>query len=156
MTFTPSQIREKRSDFWESKFHKHLIPCSLVASTENKSVLFNVAGMQQLVPYLVGKSHPQGKRLYNIQKCIRTNDLEDIGDERHCSTFEMMGNRSLGDYFKKEAIVRSIEFLVKVMDLDIDKIGATIFAGDEKRSIPRDDESWEVLNQVGIKNIKEV
>lgn len=76
--YMPSEIRELWKNFREDKFHKHLKPCSLVADSENKSVLFNVAGMQQLVPYLVGKQHPSGKRLYNIQKCIRTNDIEDI------------------------------------------------------------------------------
>ena len=76
--YAPSEIRELWKKFRENKFHKYLTPCSLVANTENKSVLFNVAGMQQLVPYLLGKQHPLGKRLYNIQKCIRTNDMEDI------------------------------------------------------------------------------
>jgi alanyl-tRNA synthetase len=80
-------------------------------SASSKLILFNVAGMQQLVPYLVGKDHPHGKRLYNIQKCIRTNDIDDIGDERHFSMFEMMGNWSLGDYFKKESLEWTVEFL---------------------------------------------
>lgn len=154
--YMPSEIRELWKNFREDKFHKHLKPCSLVADSENKSVLFNVAGMQQLVPYLVGKQHPSGKRLYNIQKCIRTNDIEDIWDERHCSTFEMMGNWSLGDYFKKEAISWSIEFLVKVVWLDITKLWATIFAWDEKSSIPRDDESYNILRSLDIAHIKEM
>jgi alanyl-tRNA synthetase len=85
-------------------------------------VLFNVAGMQQLVPYLSGKKHDLGNRLYNIQKCIRTNDIEDIGDERHLSMFEMMGNRSLGDYFKTESLTRSIEFLVTVLGIPKNKL----------------------------------
>lgn len=127
-----------------------------MADSENKSVLFTVAGMQPFVPYLVGKPHPLGSRLYNIQKCIRTNDIDDIGDERHLSMFEMMGNWSLGDYFKKEAITRSIEFLVDVLGIDKSKLGATIFAGDEAAGIPRDDESFGVLQALGVQHIKEM
>jgi alanyl-tRNA synthetase len=108
---TSKQVRELWIKFRESKDHKEVKPVSLVADSSNKTVLFNVAGMQQLVPYLVGKDHPHGKRLYNIQKCIRTNDIDDIGDERHFSMFEMMGNWSLGDYFKKESLEWTVEFL---------------------------------------------
>lgn len=154
--YAPSEIRELWKQFWENKFHHHLAPCSLVADSENKSVLFNVAGMQQLVPYLVGKQHPSWKRLYNIQKCIRTNDIEDIWDERHCSTFEMMWNWSLGDYFKKDALAWSVEFLIKVVGLDINKLWATVFAGDKETGIPRDDESYDILTQLGIQHIKEM
>lgn len=150
------QVREKWHEFRESKWHKHAKPVSLIADSENKSVLFTVAGMQPFVPYLVGKPHPLGKRLFNIQKCIRTNDIDDIGDERHCSMFEMMGNRSLGDYFKKDAIVRSLEFLVDVLGIDKSKLWATIFAWDSASGIPRDDESHEVLASLGIKHIKEM
>jgi len=130
-TLTSQQVRQLRDQFWQSKHHLLAKPVSLVASSENKSVLFNVAGMQQFVPYLIGKSHPLGKRLYNIQPCIRTNDIEDIGDERHLSMFEMMGNWSLGDYFKHDALTRSVEFLVNVLGIDKSRLGATIFAGDD-------------------------
>ncbi len=142
--------------FRENKGHKHAKPVSLVADSENKSVLFTVAGMQQFVPYLVGKKHPLGARLYNIQKCIRTNDIDDIGDERHCSMFEMMGNRSLGDYFKKEAIGRTLEFLTQEMGIELSKIGVTIFHGDTKTGIPRDDESFQTAQALGIQHIKEI
>ncbi len=155
-TFTNQQVREKRKEFRETRGHAHAKPVSLVADSENKSVLFTVAWMQPFVPYLVGKPHPLGKRLYNIQKCIRTNDIDDIGDERHLSMFEMMGNRSLGDYFKKEAITRSIEFLVDVLGIDKTKLGATIFAGDVAAKIPRDDESYDTLVSLGIEHIKEM
>jgi alanyl-tRNA synthetase len=104
-------IRTLRKKFWTSKQHKIAKPVSLVAPSEDKTVLFNVAGMQPLVPFLSGKKHPKSDRLYNIQKCIRTNDIEEIGDERHLSMFEMMGNWSLGDYFKKESLEWSREFL---------------------------------------------
>lgn len=150
------ELRTLWNAFWEQRGHAYAKPVSLVADSENKSVLFTVAGMQQFVPYLVGKKHPLGTRLYNIQKCIRTNDIDDIGDERHCSMFEMMGNRSLGDYFKKEAITRSIEFLVDVLKIDKKRLGATIFAGDEASGIPRDDESFEVLQSLWLEHIKEM
>jgi len=156
MLFTSTQVRILWTQFWESKWHKHALPVSLIAHAENKSVLFNVAGMQQFVPYLVGKPHPLGSRLYNIQKCIRTNDIDDIGDERHCSMFEMMGNWSLGEYFKSQAIGRSLEFLVDVLKIDKTKIWATIFAGDISSGIPRDDESYQTLVKSGVKHIKEI
>ncbi|MFA7285085.1 MAG: alanine--tRNA ligase-related protein [Candidatus Absconditabacterales bacterium] len=157
MTMLSNQeVRQQWKLFRETRGHAHAKPVSLVADSENKSVLFTVAGMQPFVPYLVGKPHPLGSRLYNIQKCIRTNDIDDIGDERHLSMFEMMGNWSLGDYFKKEAITRSIEFLIDVLHIDKSKLGATIFAGDEAAGIPRDDESFEVLQALGIQHIKEM
>jgi alanyl-tRNA synthetase len=112
------QIRQLRKEFWENRGHAHAEPCSLIPDSTDKTVIFNTAGMQQFVPYLTGKPHPAGKRLYNIQRCVRTNDIEDIGDERHLSLFEMMGNRSLGDYFKQESLERSYEFLTKIMSID--------------------------------------
>ncbi len=153
---TSKQVREQWYSFRQSKWHNHAKAVSLVADSENKSVLFTVAGMQPFVPYLVGKPHALGKRLFNIQKCIRTNDIDDIGDERHCSMFEMMGNRSLGDYFKKDAITRSLEFLVDVLWINKSKLGATIFAGDQASWIPRDDESFGILQSLGIEHIKEM
>jgi len=155
-TLTSQQVRQLRDQFWQSKHHLLAKPVSLVASSENKSVLFNVAGMQQFVPYLIGKSHPLGKRLYNIQPCIRTNDIEDIGDERHLSMFEMMGNWSLGDYFKHDALTRSVEFLVNVLGIDKSRLGATIFAGDDALWIPRDIESYEILQSLWINHITEI
>ena len=112
--------------------------------------------MQQLVPYLSGKKHDLGNRLYNIQKCIRTNDIEDIGDERHLSMFEMMGNRSLGDYFKTESLTRSVEFLVTVLGIPKNKLWATVFAWDDRTQIPKDQESIDILKSLGILHIKEM
>ena len=112
MTMLAADIRKARDAFWEKQHHAHVAPASLVAAKES-TALFNVAGMQQLIPYLMGKPHTAGKRLYNIQGCVRTNDIEDIGDERHLSYFEMMGNWSLGDYFKHESIEWSLAFLTK-------------------------------------------
>lgn len=104
--------------------------------------------MQQLIPFLMGKEHPLGRRLFNIQRCLRVNDIEDIGDERHLASFEMMGNWSLGDYFKRDALTYSIEFLHIVLGIPKERIGATIFAGSEEHKIPRDDESERVLREM--------
>ena len=89
--------------------------------------MFNIAGMQQLIPYLSGQAHPLGKRLFNIQKCIRTVDIDEVGDASHLTFFEMMGNRSLGDYFKKEAVQRSWEFLTDVLGFEKEKLAVTVF-----------------------------
>jgi alanyl-tRNA synthetase len=104
------QLRTLWTQFRQSKQHAHLPEVSLIAD-KNNTAMFNLAGMQQLIPYLSGKDHPLGKRLFNIQKCVRTNDIDEVGDATHLTMFEMMGNRSLGDYFKKESITRSREFL---------------------------------------------
>ena len=104
------KLQTLRADFRESKKHIHLPEASLIAGKES-TAMFNLAGMQQLIPYLSGKDHPLGKRLYNIQKCIRTIDIDEVGDASHLTMFGMMGNRSLGDYFKKESIARSRELL---------------------------------------------
>lgn len=154
MELSSEQIRWKRTNFWLSKKHQEAIPVSLVAPNEDKTVIFNVAGMQPLVPYLSGKPHPKGKRLYNIQKCIRTNDIDEVGDERHLTMFEMMWNRSLGDYYKKESLLRSIEFITKQVGLDINKLGCSIFwwyyDENNQELIPYDHEAEEVLLKAGI------
>lgn len=111
--------------------------------------------MQPLVPYLMGKPHPDGTRLHNIQWCIRTPDIEDIGDERHLTYFEMMGNRSLGDYFKEDSISWSVEFLVKA-GIPLDKLWATVFAGDVAAGIPTDTTSIAALQKAGIMHIKQM
>ena len=147
------QIRQKWKEFWEDpkRAHKELKPAPLVPEGDNTS-LFTVAWMQQLVPYLSGKPHPDGKRLYNIQKCVRTPDIDEIGDERHLTMFEMMWNWSLGDYFKKESLTWSVEFLTKVCGIPLEKIGATIFGGDEKLGLPEDTEARKILNELWIPN----
>ena len=104
------QLKEEWKKFWESKQHVLLPEASLVGGKES-TAMFNIAGMQQIIPYLNGKKHPLGTRLFNIQKCIRTVDIDEVGDASHLTFFEMMGNWSLGDYFKKEAVTRSWEFL---------------------------------------------
>ena len=137
-SMTGEQLRTARSDFWLSKEHKLLPEASLVGGKES-TAMFNIAGMQQLIPYLNGKKHPLGTRLFNIQKCIRTVDIDEVGDASHLTFFEMMGNRSLGDYFKKDSVNRSREFLVDVLWFDKEKLAATVFEGD--RDTPRDEET---------------
>lgn len=134
--------------FFESKRHKQ-IPSAPVVPENDPSVLFNTAGMQPLIPYLMGQKHPYGTRLCDYQKCIRTNDLENIGDTYHHTFFEMLGNWSLGDYFKKEAITWSFEFLTKVLNIPVEKLAVTVFAGND--TIPKDLESIEIWKSLGIK-----
>ena len=133
-------IRNKYLKFFESKGHK-IIPSSPLIPENDPSVLFTTAGMQPLVPYLLGEKHPEGTRLTDYQKCVRTVDIEDVGDNRHLTYFEMLGNWSLGDYFKKEAIEWSFEFLTKHLNIPVDKLSVTCFAGDE--DAPKDEEAIE-------------
>ncbi len=124
------------------------IPSAPVVPENDPSVLFNTAGMQPLVPYLMGQKHPLGTRLCDYQKCIRTNDLEEIGDKTHHTFFEMLGNWSLGDYFKKESITWSFEFLTKVLNIPVEKLAVTVFEGNNE--VPRDEESANVWKSLGI------
>ena len=114
----PVEIREKYINFFESKGHKQ-IPSAPVVPENDPSVLFNTAGMQPLVPYLMGQPHPYGTRLCDYQKCMRTNDLDEVGDVTHHTFFEMLGNWSLGDYFKKDSISWSFELLTKVLNIPV-------------------------------------
>ena len=141
------EIRNKYLNFFEKHGHK-IIPSSPLIPENDPSVLFNTAGMQPLVPYLLGQKHPSGTRLVDYQKCVRTNDIEDVGDNRHLTYFEMLGNWSLGDYFKDEAIKMSYEFLTKELEIPNEKISVTCFAGDE--DCERDMVSYEAWKKVGI------
>lgn len=145
---TSKELRSKWLAFYESKGHKNIGAVSLIGDGTT-GVMFNVAGMQPLMPYLLGQPHPAGKRLCNVQGCVRTVDIESVGDATHFTFFEMMGNWSLGDYFKKEKTAWSFELLTEVFGLDKDKICSTVFAGNE--SAPRDDETAELLVNLGIK-----
>ena len=131
---TSAQLREMFQQFMESKGH-HRIPSASVIPENDPTVLFTTAGMHPLVPYLMGTPHPAGTRLTDVQKCIRTGDIDDVGDPSHLTFFEMLGNWSLGDYFKKEMIPWSWEFLTseKYLGLDPDKLAFTVFEGDEDR-----------------------
>ena len=145
------KLKDLYIDYFVSKGHKQ-IPSAPVVPENDPSVLFNTAGMQPLIPYLMGKHHPYGKRLCDYQKCVRTNDLEEIGDKTHHTFFEMLGNWSLGDYFKKESIGYSFEFLTSVLNIPVEKLAVTVFEGDDK--IPRDELSANRWMELGIKKEK--
>lgn len=134
-------------NYFVSQGHKQ-IPSAPIVPENDPSVLFNTAGMQPLIPYLMGEVHPYGKRLCDYQKCVRLTDLEEIGDKTHHTFFEMLGNWSLGDYFKKESIGYSFEFLTKVLHIPVERLAITVYEGDEK--IPRDDVSAEAWMNLGI------
>ena len=142
-------LRDLYINYFISKGHKQ-IPSAPVVPENDASVLFNTAGMQPLIPYLMGKEHPYGTRLVDYQKCIRTNDLDEVGDPTHHTFFEMLGNWSLGDYFKNESISFSFEFLTKVLNIPVERLAVTVYEGDEK--IPRDEVSANKWRELGIKD----
>ena len=141
------ELRNKYLEFFKTHGHK-VIPSAPLIPENDPSVLFTTAGMQPLVPYLLGEKHPEGTRLADYQKCVRTNDIEEVGDNRHLTYFEMLGNWSLGDYFKEESIAMSYEFLTKELGLPAEKLSVTCFAGDE--DCPRDTVSAEIWKKAGI------
>lgn len=141
------EIRNKYLNFF--KKHGHVvIPSASLIPENDPSVLFTTAGMQPLVPYLLGEKHPEGTRLTDYQKCVRTNDIDEVGDNRHLTYFEMLGNWSLGDYFKEESIAMSYEFLTKELGIPSEKISVTCFAGDE--DCERDMKVYECWKKAGI------
>ena len=143
------ELREKFIEFFREKGHA-VIPSASVIPENDPTVLFTTAGMHPLVPYLLGAHHPEGRRLTDVQKCIRTGDIDEVGDASHLTFFEMLGNWSLGDYFKKEAIAWSWEFLTdkKWLGLDPDRLAFSVFAGDD--DAPRDMESYELWRSMGV------
>ena len=141
-------VKDLYINFFISKDHK-LIPSAPVVPENDPSVLFNTAGMQPLIPYLMGQTHPYGTRLCDYQKCIRTNDLDEVGDVTHHTFFEMLGNWSLGDYFKDDSIKWSFEFLTEHLNIPVEKLAVTIFAGND--DIPFDEESHQKWLSLGIK-----
>ena len=136
-------------EFFRSRNHV-IIPSAPLILEKDRTVLFTTAGMHPLVPFLIGERHPSGKRLANVQKCLRTDDIFDIGDDSHLTFFEMLGSWSLGDYFKKDSIEWSFEFLTNEKWLGIDEhlIYVTVFAGDD--DAPRDEESATIWRSVGM------
>ncbi len=146
---TSTQLRQMYLDFFASKGHA-IIPSASLIPENDPTVLFTTAGMHPLVPYLLGAKHPEGKRLANVQKCVRTGDIDEVGDASHCTFFEMLGNWSLGDYFKKEAIEYSFEFLTSPqwLGIDKDKLYFTCFAGDE--DAPKDTQSADIWKSLGV------
>ena len=141
------EIRNKYLDFFKNHGHA-VIPSAPLIPENDPSVLFNTAGMQPVVPYLLGETHPYGTRLADFQKCVRTNDIEEVGDNRHLTYFEMLGNWSLGDYFKEESIQMSFDFLTKELQIPVEKLSVTVFAGDE--DCPRDEVAAECWKKAGI------
>ena len=141
------EIRNKFLEFF--KKHNHtIIPSAPLIPENDPSVLFTTAGMQPLVPYLLGEKHPGGKRIADYQKCVRTVDIDSVGDNRHLTYFEMLGNWSLGDYFKKDAIAMSYKFLTEELGIDPEKLSVTCFAGDA--DAPKDIEAFEAWKNAGI------
>ncbi|MEK7146089.1 MAG: alanine--tRNA ligase-related protein, partial [Patescibacteria group bacterium] len=155
-----SELRDRFIKFFVEKHGHAAIPGASLIPENDPTVLFTTAGMHPLVPYLMGEKHPAGKRLVDVQKCVRTDDIDEVGDATHCTFFEMLGNWSLGDYFKKEAIHMSYEFLTSPLaegglGLDPDRLSVSCFAGDA--DAPRDEEAaqvWESLGFVRAENAK--
>lgn len=141
------EIRNKYLNFFKKHGH-NVVPSAPLIPENDPSVLFTTAGMQPLVPYLLGEKHPEGTRITDYQKCVRTNDIEEVGDNRHLTYFEMLGNWSLGDYFKEASIQMSYDFLTKELQIPAEKLSVTCFAGDE--DCPRDEVSAECWKKAGI------
>ncbi len=146
---TSNELRNLYFDFFK-KYNHTLVPSASLIPENDPTVLFTTAGMQPLVPYLLGETHPGGKRLVGVQKCLRTVDIEEIGDDTHLTSFEMLGNWSLGDYFKKESLAMSIEFLTSknYLNIDVEKLYFTCFEGDE--DFPKDMEAYNALLEENI------
>ncbi len=149
MKITAQELRTKYLEFFQTKGHT-IIPSASLVPANDSSVLFTTAGMHPLVPYLLGEPHPGGKRVANVQKCVRTGDIDEVGDETHNTFFEMLGNWSFGDYFKQEAIAWSFEFLTdpKWLGLPLNRLAFTCFAGDE--DAPKDTQSAEIWKSLGV------
>ena len=141
------EIRNKYLNFFKAHGHT-VIPSASLIPENDPSVLFTTAGMQPLVPYLLGEPHPAGTRLTDYQKCVRTNDIDEVGDNRHLTYFEMLGNWSLGDYFKEESIKMSFDFLTKELGIPVEKLSVTVFKGDE--DCPKDEVAAKCWKKAGI------
>lgn len=146
---TLNEVRSKYLEFFKSKGHT-VIPSSSLIPENDPTTLFTGSGMQPLVPYLLGKSHPQGSRLVNSQKCFRSMDIEEVGDNRHTTFFEMLGNWSLGDYFKKEQLPWAYEFFTIEIGIPKERLWVTCFEGDEALQLPKDTESAEIWKSLGM------
>ena len=141
------ELREKYQKYFEGLGHKRITSAPLLPEND-PTVLFTTAGMHPLVPFLLGEPHPAGKRLVNVQRCIRTGDIEEVGDTSHLTFFEMLGNWSLGDYFKEESLAWSHAFLTEELGLSLAKLAVTVFSGDE--NAPRDEVSAGIWRRLGI------
>jgi alanyl-tRNA synthetase len=141
------EVRKKYLEFFEKRGHA-VIPSAHIVPKDDPTTLFVSSGMQPLLPYFLGKEHPKGKRVIDSQKCFRAEDIEEVGDNRHTTYFEMLGNWSFGDYFKQEQLPWLFEFLTKEIGLDPEKLYITVFEGDEERRIPKDTESAEIWEEL--------
>ncbi len=148
LSFSSSELRKKYIDFFKKYNHAEVVSSSTIPDSDDQTVLFTTAGMQQFVPNLMGKPHPQGSRLVSVQKCVRTVDIDDVGDNRHLTFFEMLGNWSLGDYFKKESIRWSYQFLIEELKIPKEKLWVTVYGGDE--ILEYDQESHDIWLEMGI------
>lgn len=146
---TANELRTMYVNFFKERGHKEIASASLLPEND-PTVLFTTAGMHPLVPYLLGEKHPGGKRLTDIQKCVRTEDIDEVGDDTHLTFFEMMGNWSLGDYFKEESISMSFEFLTKYLQIPVERLAVTVFEGDEL--VPADVEAENLWKDFGLKD----
>jgi len=144
---TAQELRTMYVNFFKERGHKEIASASLLPEND-PTVLFTTAGMHPLVPYLLGEKHPAGKRLTDVQKCVRTEDIDEVGDDTHCTFFEMLGNWSLGDYFKKESISMSFEFLTKYLNIPVERLAVTVFEGDEL--VPADEEAVKIWKSHGL------
>src|SRR3989344_8255533 len=142
------ELKQKYLNFFQEKNHKIIMSSSLIPE-HDPTVLFTTAGMHPLTPYLLGQPHSQGKRLTDVQKCIRTGDIDEVGDSFHLTFFEMLGNWSLGDYFKTESIEWSFDFLTRILKIDKDRLHITCFKGD--KNCPKDIKSAGAWESLGIK-----
>ncbi|MBD5476741.1 MAG: alanine--tRNA ligase [Lachnospiraceae bacterium] len=146
---TANELRTMYVNFFKERGHKEIASASLLPEND-PTVLFTTAGMHPLVPYLLGEKHPSGKRLTDVQKCVRTEDIDEVGDDTHCTFFEMLGNWSLGDYFKQESVSMSFDFLTNYLHIPLERLAVTVFEGDEL--VPADVEAEEIWKSFGLKN----
>ncbi len=146
---TANELRTMYVNFFKERGHKEIASASLLPEND-PTVLFTTAGMHPLAPYLLGEKHPSGKRLTDVQKCVRTEDIDEVGDDTHCTFFEMLGNWSLGDYFKQESISMSFDFLTNYLHIPLERLAVTVFEGDEL--VPADVEAEEIWKSFGLKS----
>ncbi len=150
---TAKELKQKFLAFFEEREHTIISSASIVPDND-PTALFITAGMQPLVPYLLGEKHPGGVRLADVQKCIRTIDIDEVGDDTHLTFFEMLGNWSLGDYWKRESITWSFEFLTKELEIPLDRLAVTCFVGDTENNIVQDDEAAGIWRELGVSDAR--
>ena len=146
---TLDEVRKKYFEFFKKRGHA-IIPSASLVPENDPTTLFTGSGMQPMLPYLLGQTHPAGKRVVDSQKCFRAQDIEEVGDNRHTTFFEMLGNWSLGDYWKEEQLSWVFEFLTKELPIPKEKLWVTCFEGDEKLGLPKDTESSKIWERLGI------